>query len=98
MECPANQYFNAKTSACDAREKVPCGIAPPRQSRLDDILMVCPPRGEYSYPHPESCNHYFMCINGVSALLDCGQALRFDIASQQCALPEKSICLQKTVK
>lgn len=95
MECPENEYFSAKTGGCDARERVPCAVKPPRAIRMDDISMVCPPRGEFSYPHPENCGIYFMCINGISAMLDCGPVLRFDVMSLQCVVPEKAQCITK---
>lgn len=95
VECKGNQYFNPATNDCDAREKVVCNVVPPRPVELTDVAIACPPRGEHVYPHPSECGHYFLCMNGVSAMLNCGPVLRYDILTQQCALPEQAQCITR---
>lgn len=94
MSCD-DDYYNPKTKVCDARENVVCNLKPARKELLTDVTVSCPPTGEHFYPHPTDCNHYYLCMNGVSAILDCGPALHYDIMSQTCDLPNRATCITK---
>lgn len=40
---------------------------------------TCPdPYGVFAYPHPESCNQFFLCTNGTLSLETCENGLLFD--------------------
>lgn len=86
-------YYNARTKQCDKRENVQCNIKPPRKELLTDVTVSCPPTGQHFYPHPSDCHHYYLCMNGVSAILDCGPAMVYDIMSRTCNLPERAVCI-----
>lgn len=39
----------------------------------------CPEQhGVQTYPHPEACDHYYLCVNGTLSLEQCGNGLLYD--------------------
>lgn len=57
------------------------------------VEISCPPTGAHFYPHPYDCQHYFLCVNGISAKLDCGHNMIYDYATQKCDLPARATCI-----
>lgn len=57
------------------------------------VDISCPPTGAHFYPHPYDCQHYFLCVNGISAKLDCGHNMIYDYATQKCDLPARGTCI-----
>lgn len=94
IECK-DGYFNSRINACDKKENVECTIKPPRKESLTDVAVSCPPTGQHFYPHPNDCHHYYVCMHGASAILDCGPALIYDIKSSVCNLPERATCISQ---
>jgi len=102
--CDNDLYFNDKTMMCDFRSNVPCVMIPivvPVSDEEEDgeeaVDISCPPTGAHFYPHPLDCQHYFLCVNGISALLDCGHNMVYDYASQKCDLSQRGICIKSVL-
>lgn len=45
------------------------------------------------HPHPQSCEHYFMCVNGESTLRFCAPGLHFDTRFDRCDDPQHVQCV-----
>lgn len=97
MECRNGLYYNPVTRTCDFAANVQCDIAPPKLPEIDDVTVACPPSGQHFYPHPTDCSHYFICYNGVGAKLSCGPVLQYDIATQNCQMPDRTTCITKFI-
>jgi len=95
--CTSDLYYNHLTQMCDLKSKVPCVMVPEYVSEEDDFYgavdISCPPTGAHFYPHPSDCQHYFLCVNGISAKLDCGHNMVYDYASQKCDLSARAKCI-----
>lgn len=57
------------------------------------VEISCPPTGAHFYPHPTNCQYYFLCVNGISAKLDCGHNMIYDYATQKCDLASRATCI-----
>lgn len=61
------------------------------------VDISCPPTGAHFYPHPTDCQHYFLCVSGISALLDCGHNMIYDFATQKCDLASRATCISSVL-
>lgn len=48
--------------------------------------------GIYFEPHPNSCEHYFICSFGESLLLDCAPGFYYDAENNWCDVAENVKC------
>lgn len=60
----------------------------------DGVLEFdCPnERGAFFHRHPESCSHYFICMNGESTLRFCGHGLEYDASRESCNYAHLANC------
>lgn len=97
--CSSGLYYNENTQMCDLKSNVACVMVPEiieieeDDGYNADVDISCPPTGAHFYPHPSNCQHYFLCVNGISATLDCGHNMIYDYASQKCDLSARAICI-----
>jgi hypothetical protein len=52
----------------------------------------CPPTGVDSIPNPESCENYFLCVNGARFERDCPVGQHFSPHLRRCADPDVAEC------
>ena len=58
-----------------------------------DLEFDCPDvRGAFFHAHPDSCNHYFICMNGNSNLRFCANGLEYDASRETCNYPHLANC------
>ena len=90
--CANNLLFNPACNCCDLASRVTCSIKTPKSSlrssttKHTEPKMVdigCPATGSYFYPHPNP-NQYYMCVNGLGAVLTCAEGLFYDSKMQEC--------------
>lgn len=79
QRCANNLYWNVITEVCDVADNVVCDIE-------------CPETGFSWIAHPQSCHHYFLCIEGTSDLLSCAPGLNFDPINNRCDFEENVVC------
>lgn len=104
--CADGLYFNAAINACDAQQNVECPhttegppAPPPPPPPVDPEITTieCPPPGEPDsldhIPHPTSCQHYFICVNGQAHLRACSADFVFDVIFERCDLATRGTCL-----
>jgi len=96
--CSPDLWYNHETQMCDLKKNVKCIMVPEIIEEEDDgynadVEISCPPTGAHFYPHPSDCQHYFLCVNGISALLDCGHNMVYDYAEQKCDLASRATCI-----
>jgi len=77
--CPFPLLFSPVTLSCTFPEAVNCEIS-------------CIGKPNDMYPHPQACNLFIGCHNGVVEIYKCPEPLFFDPTIKQCNLPEEVEC------
>ncbi|XP_062555527.1 protein obstructor-E-like [Armigeres subalbatus] len=77
LSCPANLYWNEKTTECDSSSIANC-----KQSDK----FGCPSVGIDFLPHPESCRKFIYCRDGYSREQSCGFFKVFNKDLKTCEL------------
>lgn len=68
---------------------------PPGPPQPHEIDCECD-ESIYFVPHPNSCEHYFICARGESFLIDCAPGFYFDPVNNWCDFSEKVECAANT--
>lgn len=80
--CPAGQLFDPWNGWCEWADNVQC------------LTDVCPPPGsnEVRLLPSEWCEWYYICINGVPALVPCRPGQHWNAVNEYCDDPENAGC------
>lgn len=86
FECADGLHWHQAIQNCDLPEEANCELAPPsgedtEQPPPGEIVVECPAPDEGVsplVPHPETCNLYFECIDGMPNLRHCLPGQLFD--------------------
>ncbi|XP_023242388.1 LOW QUALITY PROTEIN: uncharacterized protein LOC111640596 [Centruroides sculpturatus] len=78
--CPDGLLFNPDIQDCDYSQNVKCGTSEP----------ICPSDG--LYPHPENCNSFIHCVNGIPHNKTCSGILHFNPSLKVCDWPWSAGC------
>lgn len=99
QNCPPGTLFNPKTSECDFKYKVRC-ITGPREVALKErepltaaIQARCPAGFTGIIPHYTDCAKFINCHNGAEFIMDCAPGTLFDIKSNNCDYPHRTLCV-----
>lgn len=94
FRCAPNFHFNPVENFCDYPELANCEVEPTPDPETEpgEIEIECPETGIFWFPHPYSCEYYFICLNGESVLHHCAPGLYWDAANNRCDFPENALC------
>uniref|UniRef100_A0AAG5DIN3 Chitin-binding type-2 domain-containing protein n=1 Tax=Anopheles atroparvus TaxID=41427 RepID=A0AAG5DIN3_ANOAO len=98
-ECPAGTQFDMTVEQCNvatAVENSACSdidipITPPSLNPLSGCIGNV---GVNNVPHPTDCTLFYLCIDQMQFLQQCGPNLVFDLNTLQCNRPELSVCVE----
>ncbi|KAJ6646170.1 Peritrophin-1 [Pseudolycoriella hygida] len=93
--CPEGLHFNREINTCDFIENANCTIEgkpePPGPPLPHEVDCDCAD-SIFFVPHPNSCEHYFICARGQSHMIDCAPGFYFDSKNNWCDHPENVEC------
>jgi len=91
--CAPGLHWHRELEQCDFPENVNCTIEQPDEpSPPKPHEIECNQEGIYFAPHPNSCQHYFICARGESVLLECAPDFWWDDNHNWCDAPENTQC------
>lgn len=94
LYCAPNFHFNPIFGFCDFPENVNCEVevTPEPETEPGEVEIECPEAGIFWIPHPNTCEYYFMCVNGTPILHHCSPGLFWDSANNRCDVKENAVC------
>ncbi len=108
LSCASGFHFSQDFDYCDVPENVQCTpeptgppptTLPPTPSLPNVTETECPDWPGIVYvPHPEDCQHYFICFHGRFQLFRCADGLLFDTVSGQCDIESRAQCFSNSSK
>lgn len=63
----------------------------------DDEAITCSSTGVYLFKHPNLCNQYYICMNGVAKIQSCANGYHYDPNGANCILEAKSDCVDVSI-
>lgn len=72
-------HWSTRENACMSPELANC--------EFDEFS--CPEEGVENFPHPDSCNKFFLCVNGAEFVRNCPGDLHFSPFTRTCLHPGK---------
>lgn len=95
MECAPGLQWDQIREKCDLPANVGCKIQVPEP----ELNYVCEPSTTYVTRHPNNCQQFIVCSNGVRRVNQCAESLLFDpvnlrcdfAANVNCVLPEATV-------
>lgn len=94
MYCAPNFHFNPSIGQCDFPELAMCEVegTPEPETEPGEIEVDCPAAGVFWVAHPNTCEYYFMCVDGDAILRHCAPGLFFDSVTNRCDVKENAVC------
>uniref|UniRef100_A0AAG5DIK2 Chitin-binding type-2 domain-containing protein n=1 Tax=Anopheles atroparvus TaxID=41427 RepID=A0AAG5DIK2_ANOAO len=86
-ECPESSVFVEAIQKCDFGDP----ITPPSLNPLSGCIGNV---GISNVPHPTDCTLFYLCMDQMQFLQQCGPNLVFDLNTLQCNRPELSVCVE----
>lgn len=97
FDCGDSLHFDPNMNWCIKEEDSFCEPSYP----LPDVREIeCPEDTENDIifiPHPEECQFYFICLDGVSILARCARNLLFDYQMEKCFFADSAVCFNRNV-
>ncbi|XP_069691017.1 peritrophin-1-like [Periplaneta americana] len=90
-ECPANLHWNKQLDTCDYPYRAGCAVTPCPAGPIP----ACPypdPALSVFFPHPNDCNWFFHCSNGVAYCKQCPANLHWNVELNTCDYPYRAGC------
>jgi hypothetical protein len=84
QECPAGLHFSRTLRECTTPKKAECEV--------DEDREECPAEGIKNISHPDNCEKYIICFNGMEIERNCPAGLHFSRELRECTDPEKAEC------
>lgn len=92
FDCGETLHWDPVNNWCIKEEDSECEPSYP----LPDVQEIeCPEDTENDIifiPHPEDCQFYFICLDGVSMLARCARTMLFDHVIANCFFAESARC------
>ena len=95
QDCGDGFHFDPVYNWCILEEDSKCI---PEFPEVDIKEIECPASTDNDVillPHPEECNYYFICLDGISVLMRCARTLLFDYIKGQCFFEETAVCFNR---
>jgi hypothetical protein len=89
MTCSNNQHWSITENACMSANDANCPFEVSRQFNDGN----CPATGIVSVPDPESCENFFLCVNGMALPRQCSPGLHFSRTAGTCVHPDVAECV-----
>lgn len=100
MNCAPGKHFDPIFNWCDVPEVAQCEVtvAPEPEPEPDITEIKCPESEDRVTwePHPIVCEHFFICVDGISYLQHCAPGLYFDTVNRYCTFAEDALCIIPT--
>lgn len=97
MNCAPGKHFDPIHSWCDTPEIANCevNVGPEPEPEPDITEIKCPASEDRVTwePHPIVCEHFFICVDGISYIQHCAPGLYFDTVNRYCTFPENALCI-----
>lgn len=90
LNCDPGELFNSRTEICEPADLVNCHVS---DQAVPEIIPECPIGFIGRHPHPDSCNRFFLCINGRRSIGECLPFLHFDMERRRCVPRSSARCM-----
>lgn len=91
-DCGETLHWDPNNNWCIKEEDSECEPNYP----LPEVRVIeCPEDTESDIiflPHPEDCQFYFICLDGMSVLARCARNMLFDYVMENCFFAESARC------
>lgn len=95
QDCGPSLHWDPSNDWCILEEDSKCEPSYP----LPEVREIeCPEDTESDIiflPHPEECQFYFICLDGVSILARCARNMLFDYVIENCFFAESARCFNR---
>lgn len=85
LSCGAGLHWSTKDQRCVDEEEANCEFG-------DDDAESCPAEGIFQISHPDSCDQYIMCMNGMKITRNCAPGFHFSRDFRTCVPPGLANC------